>query len=184
MSPNFATDWDLIPENFYFFHHTASAPASSWVADVGEEPNCPCSLSSFLSEQLSLSLFFQAIQNQVKFGSIYTHLFINGVWEGCKRLPRATEPCGRWQLPEKILNRDLETSHSARDVLDDSMSQPTQVWMPTASSKHDCQDMFGKLLQTALGWGYANRLSLWSAAQLIVPPLLSSPVKQKTTQHA
>lgn len=34
---------------------------------------------------------------------------------------------GRWQLPEKILNRDLETSHSARDVLNDSMSQPTPV---------------------------------------------------------
>lgn len=29
LSPNFATDWDLIPGNFYFFLHIASAPASS-----------------------------------------------------------------------------------------------------------------------------------------------------------
>lgn len=42
---------------------------------------------------------------------------------------------GRWQLPEKILNRNLEISHSARDVLNDSMSQLTQVRVPIASSK-------------------------------------------------
>lgn len=29
-------------------------------------------------------------------------------------------------LPEKILNRDLETSHSARDILNDSMTKPPQ----------------------------------------------------------
>lgn len=42
---------------------------------------------------------------------------------------------GRWQLPEKILNRNLKISHSATDVLNDSMSQPTQVRVPIASSK-------------------------------------------------
>lgn len=104
-----------------------------------------------------------------------------GVWEGCKRLPRATVMwvggsflrtswTGTWRLP----------------------TLPGMFWMsqPTpASSKHDCQGMFGKLLQEifkyqiALGWGYANRLSLWRPAHYCSPLLSKRQPNMLTKNH-
>lgn len=83
----------------------------------------------------------------------------------------------KWQLPEKILNRDLETSHSARDVLNNSMSQLTPDSAPTASSKCNHQGMFGKLLQVVFQVSDSSGLRLCKQAQ----PLKSCPASSAST---